>query len=189
MGIDRCVPKSLVGGSSPSRASKNRCNAFAVLGSTAVLYCPTANGRAVVSVLVDTADLLSLVTFGHWKVYDFRSRYNYHRPYVVTHKNGKMIYMHRLLTGVQAVGVVPDHINRRSTDNRRDNLRLVSERTNQLNRGPQKSRHGRGVTFDPRGTKIKRYHAHCGGIGLGMHMTAAEAQSAVAEYLRSQGVQ
>lgn len=47
---------------------------------------------------------------------------------------GKTIRMHRLVVGAEPRQIV-DHINRNRLDNRRENLRVVDQQTNAINRG------------------------------------------------------
>jgi hypothetical protein len=154
-------------------------------GETASLLCPAPRG-ALVSVLVDTADLPILMGRGLWRVYNFHSR-GHNQLYVVRSENHKTQYMHRVLMN-PGPDQVPDHMNGRGTDNRRSNLRLVSKSQNQLNRHRfgLSSPYGRGVSFDPRPNKIKRFAARVGDIRLGYHLTKEQAQGAVREYIETQ---
>ena len=65
----------------------------------------------------------------------------------------KHIYLHRLIAGVNAGGIV-DHISRDTMDNRRSNLRIVDSRINQIN---SQTRGGtsqyRGVCWDKHNKK------------------------------------
>jgi len=63
----------------------------------------------------------------------------------------KLIFMHRILAATPE-GLVTDHINGDSLDNRRDNLRAVTHTHNMWNRAARADRRSRfkGVTFDKR---------------------------------------
>jgi hypothetical protein len=65
-------------------------------------------------------------------------------------RNARGLAMHRVVTGAQR-GYVVDHINHNGLDNRRKNLRVVSQSENMLNRGgldANKSSGFRGVFWD-----------------------------------------
>jgi hypothetical protein len=56
--------------------------------------------------------------------------------YARTIIDGQRIYMHRLITGASNFLVV-DHINHNTLDNRRDNLRVCTQKENLYNRKPR----------------------------------------------------
>ena len=74
--------------------------------------------------------------------------------YAATHSAGKILYMHRLIMGAQK-GETVDHINHDTMDNRRTNLRILSNAENAQNRkGAYRSKNStgvRGVCLDRRG--------------------------------------
>ena len=74
----------------------------------------------------------------------------YYRIYV---KGGKYIYLHRYLMEAN-VGDVVDHINRNKSDNRRENLRIVSQSLNIYNQDI-KNKLGRGIYFDKYGNRYR----------------------------------
>lgn len=79
------------------------------------------------------------------------------------HRKQRILYMHRVIMGFPAGEV--DHLNGNGLDNRRANLRVVSQMENQRNRsGPQSnSKSGiRGVFWIPRRGK---WHAQIGYLG------------------------
>lgn len=82
--------------------------------------------------IVDAADFERLVAF-KWHVTPrsrkVQAQYARRRDPLT----GKHIWMHREVIGAP-VGVVVDHINRNSLDNRRQNLRLCTARENGINR-------------------------------------------------------
>lgn len=57
------------------------------------------------------------------------------------------VLMHRLIMGAKE-GEIVDHINNNSLDNRKENLRIVTHRQNQLNRVQKTSSKYPGVYFD-----------------------------------------
>ena len=90
------------------------------------------------------------VSGGKW-----RMNKNYARTY--KREQGKDVYvlMHRMIAGAKQ-GEIVDHINRIKTDNRRENLRIVSALTNCLNRNPnlKKSSKYKGVTKQGDGWQV-----------------------------------
>lgn len=73
--------------------------------------------------------------------FDFLKQFSWYvstRGYAYTRINGKCVSMHRLLMG-SPKGLQIDHINRRKTDNRKCNLRMVSNIENHHNLGLNKS--------------------------------------------------
>lgn len=63
---------------------------------------------------------------------DSRKRYAVTGTYEVAGKRIGNVYLHRVVVGIDAGGIV-DHICRDTLDNRRSNLRIVDNRINQLN--------------------------------------------------------
>lgn len=64
---------------------------------------------------------------------------------------GKSCYMHHLIIGKPAPGMVVDHKNRNTLDNRRQNLRFCTHRENMLNRA------SRGTTLNRQTGKWMAY--------------------------------
>lgn len=53
--------------------------------------------------------------------------------YPMTYVKGTFVKIHHLVVGKPPKGLVTDHINRNKLDNRKDNLRFVTQRENLLN--------------------------------------------------------
>ena len=85
-------------------------------------------------ILVDAEDLPTLSKFS-WYVTT--------KGYSATKVNGKLLYMHRMLMNPENLQV--DHINHDKLDNRKFNLRIVTNQENQFNR-PVNSNNTSGVT-------------------------------------------
>ncbi len=78
--------------------------------------------------------------------------------YVVTYKNGKQIYLHRLIMSPKNNERV-DHINHNLLDNTKKNLRICNQAQNQWNRIkkiPTKSKY-KGLSWDRTRNKWKVY--------------------------------
>lgn len=101
--------------------------------------------------------------------YDFvmMSKWSFHRKpgrntnYAMGWRSGKNVTMHRAILGV-ARGQIVDHINHDGLDNRRENLRIVTDVQNKTNR--------RGAAKHSK-TGVRGVRAHKGGyhavIGVG----------------------
>lgn len=63
-------------------------------------------------------------------------------PYAATTINKKKVYMHRLIMK-QPLGLIVDHINNQTLDNRRENLRIVDHKENMNNRINSKNKFNR----------------------------------------------
>jgi hypothetical protein len=61
-------------------------------------------------------------------------------PYAATFINGKKIYLHRYIMG-QPKGFVVDHLNQQTLDNRRENLRVCTQKENIQNRNIWRKEH------------------------------------------------
>jgi hypothetical protein len=102
-------------------ASRNR---YIMRDGYAVLTA-TNNGMEI---LVSPEDLECVLAFGPW-----RARKDYNTFYALTYKGRTWIRMHRFILAPDAKLVV-DHINHNGLDNRRSNIRVVTNQQNLLNR-------------------------------------------------------
>lgn len=89
--------------------------------------------------------------------FDFFSHFNWRveNGYVMKKFGKKRYLLHRVIMGA-AVGQIVDHINHNRLDNRRENLRIVTDQINQLNRAGA-NKNGKsgllGVSWDKRQKK------------------------------------
>lgn len=110
---------------------------------------------------------------------DGGKRYAVTGTYVGSDGKQRLAYLHRLVMGIDANGIV-DHISRDRLDNRRCNLRLVDNRINQLNTGYRggKSRH-RGVSWDKKASRWRAKLKNNGiTINLGNYSSEDDAAAA-----------
>lgn len=63
-------------------------------------------------------------------------------PYACTTIKGKKVYLHRLIMG-NPDGLVVDHLNQQTLDNRRENLQVVTQKENLANRTLWRKTHRR----------------------------------------------
>lgn len=97
--------------------------------------------------------------------------------YAVAWINGKKQYIHHLILPKKE-GCVVDHINGDKYDNRRENLRLISQRANSINTKVSKNNKSgqTGVFFDVRINKwLARISPNSKSIHLGSFATIEEA--------------
>lgn len=94
-----------------------------------------------VDCLIDTKDVEKVKGF-YWNL-RIDTRKPNRTAYVETRYKGKRIHLHRLITDCPPDMIV-DHINHNGLDNRCQNLRIVTQQQNCLNRKC------RGVSFNPR---------------------------------------
>jgi hypothetical protein len=112
-----------------------------------------ASGR---DVLIDAADLPKVQNFS-WHLFK-AGRKNSPRLIPSTHIGGKRVKMHRFLLDAPS-GLVVDHKNHNTLDNRRDNLRICQQGQNALNQRKRTAKctsQYKGVYF----TKDKRWMAY-----------------------------
>ena len=114
------------------------------------------------------------------KDYFWNVRYDKRHPectvYVETHKNKKRIHLHRLLTNCPKDMVV-DHIDGNGLNNRKTNLRVVTQRNNCINRTLTKRNLPIGVYKDKR-SKSEKYIVMFMGKYIGRFKNIEEASNA-----------
>lgn len=109
--------------------------------------------------------------------YDMLNSYKWHisgkgyvisRPVIAKGKKG-IIWMHRLVNKTPQ-GLITDHINHNKLDNRRKNLRTVTDAINMQNRSNNRNNTTgyRGVLLEPSGKYRARIHHNKRPITIGM---------------------
>ena len=61
--------------------------------------------------------------------------WNKHKEYITTRNVSGYILFHRLVMGISDENIAVDHINHNKSDNRKNNLRFVTDSQNSMNRG------------------------------------------------------
>lgn len=113
-------------------------NGYEILGDTTVLVVYNKGGR--LDVLIDTADLCKLVRYPNtWAV----AGNNYIKHTLTVDWKSTSTYLHRLIMDAPSHLVV-DHINGNTLDNRKVNLRLITQAQNQQNKIKLESRNTSG---------------------------------------------
>lgn len=155
-------------------------NTWELRGAVTAMKIARRNGQFF-ETLIDTADLPAVVAYGRsWcaKWSEPGKRF-----YVATTLSNpyRTFYLHRFLMG-DPPGLVIDHIDHDAMNNRRSNLRAVTDAVNKANRRLgllYASRGGTGVTF----TRRRRWQAQATVNGrtryLGVYSTKEEALAAV----------
>jgi hypothetical protein len=105
-------------------------------------------------------DTLLISNEDNWVLSKYKIRYDkqsgYYRCFEGDSK--KYDYLHRIIIGAKKNEIV-DHINRKRFDNRRENLRIVSNKLNNYN-CEVKNPNGRGIYFDKSGNRYRACISH-----------------------------
>jgi HNH endonuclease/AP2 domain len=138
--------------------------------------------KDVIITIIDKKNLSKAAEFPNtWSTYEINGS-----NYVVGHQKGKTTRLHRLLMD-EPLGMVIDHINGNTLDNREENLRVIKQKENLQN---QKGAHSNNRTSGIRGVcwnkKDQRWRAQCNvnkkGYFLGNFKTKEEAAEVVKEF-------
>ncbi|WP_052476143.1 HNH endonuclease [Cohnella kolymensis] len=154
-------------------------NHYEIRGEVTSIFLKRRNGTDL-EMLIDTEDLGKLEALG--------SKISAQERYATCFVDGKMNYLHRLITNAPQVSLV-DHINGNKFDNRKSNLRIVTSHENLQNRkgANRTSKSGiRGVSLDPKTRKFRARVTNQGKhIYLGSFYEIRDAELAVTEYRRT----
>jgi len=163
-------------------------NDYKILGDTTIIYLRRKNGE-VLETLIDTSDLPKLKEFN--KTWSAHFAPNTNSFYAVSsirvRKKQKAVWLHRYLLEV-ADGKVTDHKNHDTLNNKRENLRILTNAENLQNKkGPNRNNTSgvRGVT---RVKGSNKWRAKIGFQGKKIHVgyfdDLKEAEKAVIEARR-----
>lgn len=114
-------------------------NSYEVRGKTTVIFIERRNGE-IYEALIDTEDLPRATKEKSWALCHFSGKWNQRKKfYCRAHRRteGKKridIMLHHLVFGKPPKGMMVDHINGDPLDNRKCNLRFVTNHFNQINR-------------------------------------------------------
>jgi hypothetical protein len=118
--------------------------------------------------LIDDEDEAS-VSKHQWSFFD---------RYIETHINGKRTKLHRFILGIDDPNIHVDHINRATTDNRKENLRICTHSQNMCNRklNTNNKTGVKGVHQLPNGHYRVRVGANGTRYEVGVFVTLEEAK-------------
>lgn len=161
-------------------------NRYEILGDVTVIFLKRRGGT-VLETLIDTEDLEKVKAYT-WHAYKSSDGERYYAK-SSKNENGTCfpIRLHRLIADPPE-GFYVDHINHNTLDNRKSNLRVVTNKENMQNRrGAQRnSRSGiRGIQWDNLRQKWRaRITLNGKGIHIGVFEDLEEAKKAVSEARR-----
>lgn len=125
-------------------------NEYEVRGEVTAIFLKSIDGYTS-ETLIDTDDLPKVNSFNtSWVIHTNEHKYQHVRTMVVKGGKKEIIRLHRLITNAPK-GKVVDHINHNTFDNRKSNLRVVTQGENAQNKNGshRNSRSGvRGVYPD-----------------------------------------
>lgn len=152
-------------------------NTYETLGDVTIIHLQNRHGIAL-QTLIDTEDLQKVMSFPNsW--YAQQPDTNH---YVCGNRQGSLVKLHRYIMSAPK-GLMVDHINGNTLDNRKNNLRIVTSSENQQNRrGAQRnSKSGvRGVCWHKqRGKWTTRIRINGQRIYLGLYDSLSDAEKAV----------
>lgn len=110
-------------------------------GEVTKIFIKRKDGKEVIS-LIDTEDLTIIpnVFLSAWK----EKNIELERYYIVFNDKGTTKQLHRLIMNAPK-GMVVDHINHDTTDNRKENLRVVTHEENMRNRRAHQANSASGL--------------------------------------------
>jgi hypothetical protein len=172
-----------------TRRRKPAPNCYRIEGETAYIVLTDAEGNPVAESLISVEDLPRVIDAGRWHVQKKTNTWYASRCIEAGGKRGR-ISLHRFILQ-PADGLVPDHINGNGLDNRRENLRAVTESENCRNRRGIREK-GRLAHIHPiKGTTTRfRVRMRINGeqMYFGTYDTIEEAATAAEEARRKHGI-
>ena len=154
-----CGVKKSVNGKSLRNGGSTNCGCVKnIPGRPPTLNKYKRNPNMVEGVLTNTRKtfIIDIDDFEKVKQYTwYENKYGYVETAKYQKGKHKRVFLHRLIMGVNDVNwldVIIDHISRNKLDNRKSNLRIVSNTQNQFNRGLRSDNESgiTGVSFDKR---------------------------------------
>jgi len=112
--------------------------------------------------------------------FEYLSQWNWYvssHNYAITTTKKPCLYMHRIVNKTPK-GILTDHINRNTLDNRKCNLRIADKRINSINKGTQSNNTSgyRGISWNKNHKKWETYIWNCGlRIQLGYYKIIKDA--------------
>lgn len=122
-------------------------------------------------ILVDESDYEKLIKY-RWHIHNGKGNTKYART-LVDRKKG--VYMHRMILSIDNRKICVDHINGNGLDNRRCNIRTVTNSQNNMNRFKAKNKY-KGIHYDKWSGRWQAFIGCNGSMKhLGRYNTAEEA--------------
>ncbi len=149
-------------------------NEYSIDNNVGVLLI-SKNNEIIAKILIDIEDIDKINKYS-WRLNE--------KGYIVTNINKKKVRLHNLILNRDTSNpkIVCDHINRNKLDNRKSNLRIVSQSENNKNRQMPKGKYytKRNNKWQAYYIKNKRMH------NIGYYNTEEEAKEAVCLYCENQ---
>lgn len=162
-------------------------NKYEVNGDETVIYMLNRKGESF-KTLIDTEDLSKVIGLKtSWIAHEDHGKRTFYAETVKTkNKKREHIGLHRLVMNCPS-GLVVDHINHNTLDNRKSNLRIVNQSGNQLNRkgaNKQSSSGIRGVSWHKNSGKWQACLRINGErVYLGLYKDKKEAEKTIEDKL------
>lgn len=113
-------------------------NKYETSGDTTKLFITTYR-KGIVETLIDTEDLPKLISYGQrWSLFTETEHHRYATSMREIEGKRKFVALHRIILDAPK-GLLVDHINGDTLDNRKSNIRIVTPSQNQFNRRIQKN--------------------------------------------------
>lgn len=181
LGLNREI-KEMPSKISSAEYTQLKVNDYQIFKDYAVIYIDSSKyGR--LECLIDIQNLNELIKRRWFAAYNNTSKSFYAYSKISVNKKRVTLQMHRIITNCPK-GLVVDHINHNTLDNRLKNLRICTDAQNKQNQistiATSKTSKFRGVSYDSKMGKYRAYCSHNGNkIHIGIFETEAEANEVV----------
>lgn len=181
LGLNREI-KEMPSKTNAAEYTQLKVNDYKIYDNYAAIFIDSSRyGR--LECLVDEQNLQDLIQRRWFASYNSSSKSFYAYSKISVNKKRITLQMHRIITNCPK-GLVVDHINHNTLDNRLCNLRIVTDAQNKQNQIPtiatSTTSKFRGVSYD---SVIGKYRAYCSHNGkkvhIGLFETETEANEAV----------